>query len=102
MASRIIQYIRRGNNRCGLLMAEKINGETGEVSIGWSLCSRRDEFRANIANRIALGRLSKKANLTEVPTSISKRDLPKFLNRCQRYFGKDLMILANQKSTEEI
>lgn len=97
MTKQILQYVRKGRGRkCGLLYAEKLNDQ-GEVVIGWSLCSKEDKFTPTRALQIASHRAQKKEDLKKIPLSIQKRDLPAFIARVQRYFGKDFMTLANQK-----
>lgn len=92
---KIAKYIKKKNKKIGLLVAEK-DYETGAVAIGWSLCSKNDEFTVKEAFNIAEGRAHKRKCLEEAPLSIRK-PLAKFVHRAERYFGKDFMFLANEK-----
>lgn len=79
------QIVERTRNRKGqpngVLVARKIN--KNNFVIGWSLCSKADNFDMNTGVNIALGRSLQRDY--DVPNSLTK-SLVKFEARCQRYF----------------
>lgn len=60
---RIVQYIRDGRNqRIGVVVA--ILDADGNVSIGTSVCNKKDRFKKDLALEIALGRAEIGSNST--------------------------------------
>lgn len=86
----IFEYLKDNKNRkVGILFAEN-NGEDKKVKIGYSKCHQKfDVFNKDIGFDIAKGRARKHSDLLfdkyQVPF-IVQRKLPKFIDRCQRYF----------------
>lgn len=91
----IKQYITRGkkNNKQGLLVAYSV---ADDVHIGYSLCSKKDEFDKAFAHIISIDRAivwNKKVEIT-IPHSIRK-EFYKFIGKCSRYFkNKNLPVWA--------
>jgi hypothetical protein len=64
-----------------------VKEENGTVCIGFSSCSPRDEFDRYFGNEVAVHRAYKYCERLPrtVPFSIREK-LPKFVDRCKRYF----------------
>jgi hypothetical protein len=108
----ICQYIKdnRGRRR-GMIVAEK-SFITGEITIGWSLCNKKDKFNKKRAHFIALGRALNSKNVysergiyLNIPKIIVDEIIQnKFLDRTRRYFkievNKTVNIVTLLKNTK--
>jgi len=94
----INQYIKDSKgHKCGVLVAAK-NQFTGDITIGWSLCNKRDEFNKDRGQFIALGRARKNRSTiygdemivtSFLPDLVKKNILNGFADRTIRYFHMD-------------
>lgn len=91
----ITQYIRDGKGHKRGVLAADINSNTGDVTIGWSLCNKKDEFDKVRGKSIAIGRAqnnNRSIYINEVlvhsivPDEIKKDILNGFADRVIRYF----------------
>ena len=86
---------KKGNPR-GVLVAQVIPFHPEQVGIGWSLCSRKDEFDMQLGKQIAEARINEADKfLKKVPQSI-KVDFAKFATRCSHYFKGQTVIGAGK------
>lgn len=84
---KILQYIRKGNRKVGLVVAFKSN--QGIVKVGYSLCHKTDEFDATIARNTAFQRAISLIDLdlhdTQIPHS-AKSVLLDVVGRVPQFF----------------
>lgn len=78
----IIQYLRdKKGARIGVLVGT-------QVGVGWSKVHKsKDKFNRDLGITIAKGRANSVCQMVGVPTAVTK-ELPKFFDRCNRYFKK--------------
>lgn len=87
-SKKIHQYLTgEHGQRVGVLIAvaEK---DDDFVSVGWSLCSKRDRFDRVRGLEIAEGRAEKIGHWGDVPPSLEKYDLNGFQERAAKYFKR--------------
>lgn len=78
----------------GLLLADikysEAEGIPNLVSIGFSLCNKKDKYDDALAHKIARNRLRKnyQKDFISIPQSIQKQ-LKRFIKRCEKYYKID-------------
>lgn len=102
MESCLFNYIRRGTNRVGVLVACKFKG-IEPVYTGWSLCHKDDKFDIQEAFEIAFFRThanyivdeqyDNNEMLNEIPKSLHK-SYSKFCDRLNKYYYKKEDIIS--------
>lgn len=107
----IIEYLRKPGKELGFVMDESGNQvmkyEKGKpygcmvavlqndtISIGWSLCSPRDEWDRDVAQNIAWARATvcedHRGTIMMIPQSIAEQ-FESFMYRSMRYFQTDVL-----------
>jgi hypothetical protein len=87
MQNEIYQFIRKKKTKepVGILLAHTIDEK---VFIGFSKCNTKyDKFKKDVGINIAVGKSVELKNKerVDIPYCI-KDDLPKFINRCYKYY----------------
>jgi hypothetical protein len=84
----IVEYIRKGESKVGMLVAYRHPLYEGAFCVGFSLCNKEDVFSRDLGVQLAERRgLASPAGLPKerVPFSVEKA-LEKFLWRCKSYY----------------
>jgi len=86
----IIHFLRnRKNRRVGVLIGMK---NQDSITVGWSLCNKKDQFNKDMALHIARERamfgIGKSVN---TPHLVNKQ-IDFFIDRCERYFKSTVNI----------
>lgn len=80
----IIKHVRKVNGApVATLVAEKT--KKNEITVGWSLCNRKDNFNKHIGIDIATARLNRKNDTSSIPHLV-RHNMGGFIGRAMKYF----------------
>lgn len=84
MAEAFLKKFIRNKHRekIGVIVGQKTYN--GDISIGWSLCNRKDTFDKAVGDQIAIGRMLKGSD-TPLPHAVMA-EVDHLRKRCQAYF----------------
>lgn len=91
----LIQRVRNKKNvPVGVLVAGSSSVDNRFVTIGWSLCNRKDAFDFETGKLIAFGRASYLCgDVQNIPHTLMPK-YTEFVDRCKRYFKGQTIVLS--------